>query len=80
MIDKPKYSKFDMVRLKKDPSRSGVIWGEPIQSDDGWQYEIFFSSDDRRYVIEKDITTRNIEFAMIVEKRICRRYVNQQPQ
>ena len=55
MSQTPKFTKFDMVRIKRDPTKSGVIWGEPIQSDGGWQYEIFFSAQDRRFVIEQDI-------------------------
>jgi SNF2 family DNA or RNA helicase len=53
----PKFEKFQMVRLRREPTKSGVVWGEPIPSDRGWQYEIFFSGDDRRFVIEHDIET-----------------------
>ena len=52
---KPKFEKMDMVRLGKDPKKTGFIYKGPIHSDNGWQYEVFFSSDDRRFFVEDDL-------------------------
>jgi ATP-dependent helicase HepA len=51
----PLFSKYDMVRLKREETKSGIVWKEPIRSDKGWQYEVFFSADDIRYIIESDL-------------------------
>lgn len=46
-----------MVRLRRDKSKGGVIYSEPLLTERGWQYEVFFSSDDRRFLIEADLTS-----------------------
>ena len=50
MNQAPKLSKFDKVRIKREPTKSVIILNEPIYSDNGWQYEIFFSAQDQRFI------------------------------
>lgn len=51
----PKYTKFDMVSLRRDASQRGVIWAEPIRTEQGWQYQVFFTADDIRFFSEEDL-------------------------
>ena len=50
----PKFSNNQEVQLQNEPRRRGIILGEPIYSNERWQYEVFFS-DEKRFVAEADL-------------------------
>lgn len=55
VLGRPKFSKLSMVHVKGGPKIPGFIWGTPIPSDNGWQYEVLFSSTDKRIFSEYDL-------------------------
>jgi ATP-dependent helicase HepA len=55
VLKPPKYNLHDWVRKRHGDKVSGMIMEEPIQTDSGWQYKVFFGGNIRRYVDEKDL-------------------------
>lgn len=52
---KPRYSINDMVRLGLDASKVGVVRGIEPAGEARFQYLVFFTAQDRRYVAEQDL-------------------------
>ncbi len=45
----------ERVRLRVEPGKVGLIFGDPIEYEGGWTYSVFFGGDDTRYVAESNL-------------------------
>ena len=54
-IPEPKYEENSKVRLRHSHNELGIVQGKPLLSTEGWQYRIFFSANDERFVSEADL-------------------------
>jgi ATP-dependent helicase HepA len=61
---KPIFSRLEMVHVKGGSKKMGYIWKDPIPSDNGWQYEVMFSANEKIIFSEEDLVKviNNIKF------------------
>lgn len=55
-----KFNSGEMVKIKDDPNRVGIVLGEPLLVQSGWNYRVFFSTDERPIIAEQDLLANDV--------------------